>query len=759
MALGPILDAITQGRWVSDPAATAAACACTLSKKESQRLQEAITVALGQGDVVGTTNALLAGIIADTHRTLHFLRRGGMLRPSKNRFDCKAIRDVLSVVCSENVLEHLPEPARLYLDSLRNLHAVGIDVRRIEDALVEVLHDRGPSFLKRLFAAVELMFMADTHLKQQRGDRTLDPFLPQFWTREEMAEAFSYLAHLVSTHFGQLTFNCPVDDAEDVETNVICALVMAAHVRKFQECEALVDGLQYRLRQTGDGTYVVEPSDPTLERSIRLGYMLTEMRFAATSASALDPKAMSLRNVAELVDRQLGQKIVQHVREPFERFRFAFPLDFFTKQELLPADAFFAEEIVSLQHHAREWMVSIEELLAFEVVEKVRVCDLIRVQRVCFFLAWCTGRQLLPRLARGANDPKTVTLIHQSAIAAFTPDQLRQFISGVLPSDRVDSVLSFLTWAPDSGKIFDVQYQPFIRGKNQYFVSTSIAGFSSIVQNAVKQSGKSPQTDPTEERFPAFLRDSFARVTQHARGCVSYSFQGVQGELDIAAKIGDTLFVFEVKCSLLPANVHELRTSWDHACQAHQQLDRFCDLFPDPAFRSHLEVRLRFPLNDVTRLQTGIVLTNRMFAGFRLGIHPIRGAYELDAFLTHGTISVQDEVRCFWEGTAITADDLIAFLDGDLTMRPLWSAMSTFEETYRFQRSRLIFATYRLDYLTLAEAYGFTETARQLREEQRDVSQSDDELSSSNREKDRQQTRARRRKKKEARQQKKRNRR
>ena len=183
-------------------------------------------------------------------------------------------------------------------------------------------------------------------------------------------------------------------------------------------------------------------------------------------------------------------------------------------------------------YYSREWSLESDELLDFEVAHQVRLRDLLRVHRVFQFIAHFVGHQLVPRLQQTQRDPRVATLIHQSAIVSLPYDQLRSFVTGVLPNDRVDHVLDFLTWSPGPGDVFDVQYRPLIRGDRSYFVPMSIAAFSNILRNAVKKASKPLNRDPTEERFPTMLRRAFQGVTPATVGCVRYDFAGNAGELD-----------------------------------------------------------------------------------------------------------------------------------------------------------------------------------------------------------------------------------
>lgn len=245
---------------------------------------------------------------------------------------------------------------------------------------------------------------------------------------------------------------------------------------------------------------------------------------------------------------------------------------------------------------------------------------------------------------------------------------------------------------------------------------TSVIAFSSMVRNGMKRAATRLRADSDQDHFPSLLRRAFERITNHVREGVAFDFANHGGELDVVALVGDTLVVLEVKHSLLPTGPHELRTSWDYVCHAAEQLDRFSGLFNDHAFREYLEPKLGFAVHNISRLQTGIVLTNRMFMGYRVGRHSVRGAFDLVRFLEEGVIRLGDEARCFWGGERLTADDLVAFFDRDITLEPFWRAMEIKEQEFALGSLTVTCPSFRLIYLALAEALGFQGTAKQIEE-------------------------------------------
>ena len=372
MSLDLIITAIDERKWITDTAVARASTQSPLTPAEVGRLHSVLKRAIKAKDLASSSNALAAALVIEANRTEQLLQREGILRPSKNGFDSSFCRELLATVLVDEVATHFSDATKKYLETLRHLHVIGIVVRRFEDTLVAVLATRGVTFFKRLFSTVELIFMADIHLGQDRGNRSHISSDPLFWTRENLAEAFSYLTHLVATHFGTPNFNCPVDDRDDVTENALCALVMASHVRRFRDWEVLVDGLGYRMREVALHQYSIESPDTALERAIRLGYVQTEMQFAAAKQRRVSKEFLTLREAAEAVSRRHGNRIVQRVRKPIDRFRFEFPLFLFVDKNFLASDGFFEEEARELSHYSREWMLERDELLDFEVARRVR---------------------------------------------------------------------------------------------------------------------------------------------------------------------------------------------------------------------------------------------------------------------------------------------------------------------------------------------------------------------------------------------------
>ena len=294
---------------------------------------------------------------------------------------------------------------------------------------------------------------------------------------------------------------------------------------------------------------------------------------------------------------------------------------------------------------------------------------------------------------------------------------MHQVLGAVIDPKRLDAALDFLTWDQKGKTVFDVQYQPLIQNEGRCFVPLSILGYSNLIRNAIKLSGRRPESEFSKEPVSRYIKLALERHTPEVKEGIEFYFGGEHGEIDVIALLGNTLFVFEIKHSLHPAGFHELRTSWDHVEPAAQQLTKIRTLLADQNFCQYLGNRIGFSLDGASRVETGIIVSNRMFHGYRLAGHPVRGAFDFGGFLKTGLISVGQEKRCLWKGNAFTGEDLVAYLSDDVTLKPLWDAMEPFDKVFQIGDRAVRVSSFNLCLIKAAENLGFHETARELREQ------------------------------------------
>ena len=94
--------------------------------------------------------------------------------------------------------------------------------------------------------------------------------------------------------------------------------------------------------------------------------------------------------------------------------------------------------------------------------------------------------------------------------------------------------------------------------------------------------------------------------------------------------------------------------------------------------------------------------------------HAVRGYYELERFLTSGTVAMGEERYNHWEGNEFAVNDLYDELLKDTTYLPFWECMSPITETYLFAECRVLVSRRPLDMLALADRMGFKVACEEL---------------------------------------------
>lgn len=646
-------------------------------------------------------NWLALGIRLRGDAFLGQVRRLGLLRPSKYGFHAAALQRATRTLCQHAEALQLSPSAGRYLGSAITLSMLASAVLSRQQALIEFLRANRAVVLKGLLATVDFMFMWETP-----GKKTASTEDVAFYSKEDLAEGLSLIVNLFAVHFGLTDRDISLLDAKAVSSNQYASiLVDACVIRKFQEWEILVDILGYEFISDGEGrAFVFSSPDIALSKSLRLGYIQTNMQVHAHHSGMEKHEAMPLRVTAENFYKSFRDRFVEYVAEPLPRYRYHIPLipEFF---KFFSDDTFFREEVYAVSTAAKENLASFDKILTFTVYEDLSLFDLIKVQRLFGFLRFYIAAHLAEVFQRDR------VIAFRSLVPRFERRDLVDMLGHVIPRHKVPHVIELLSWKPQSGCVFDIQYQPLLSLNDIVTVPVSILAVSNIVRNSLqllRERIHGPkQADPVSD----LIEDALKQARWGTKSRLKYAFSGVTGEIDLLSYASSTLFVFESKNSLHPCNMHEIRTSLDHIRRATVQLRRFLTLQNKPGFWQYMSNLTGWPLSTGTILVTCIVTGNRMFTGYRLDGSPVRSVHELVAFVKDGTVNIGDQVRRFWKSDTLTTEDLIAYLQEDLLHRPQFDAMEPVRHQYLFDDFLVYEEAFALDILKAAERLGFDVSA------------------------------------------------
>ena len=705
VALEDIIQGIPKPNWLDAIDLVQKSGSYELTREERDRACSQLAKWFKVGNAKHATNWLMIGLVFGRTEFIDHMRHTGVLRPSKYDYSARTIRSALSRLLSSRL--ELGESVERYLTSMKNLcilsDAVGM---RLQSILRPMSRYRG-MILRQLLAHVDLVFMRQATQgfcadREAKGDQLI------FYSPEDLAEALSFIIYLYRSRLGTPTMTHGSEEADDS----VCwnLLVMGAQIRNFQKYEILVDSFDYCL-QFDSQQRCATLSAPTieLETAIRLGFIGVEMQKQLSSIRAPSEDIVSLRKMGEDFYGLVKDKFVELKEDPFKRYTFRV----FTEgplKELLDSDSIFAEEHQILEYASTEWLAPLDQLLQFKVSGQLTVWDVMKTQRMFNFVRWYMTTHLEPKLGEETE------LVIRSLVPSFVKEDILRILMTVI-GDKADAMLDFLSWHPDRSGMLDLQYQPIVEFEQTVLVPINVLANSDLLRNSLKLSGKRLYSDGTVDPLVNLLEHVLRTRTAQTVRNMQWSWNSAHGEVDVMALIDGILFVFECKNSLLPGNIFELRTSYDYIITASSQLDAFCQALSSEEFRNTISDRIGWRIGHNDRVVTCIVMMNRMFTGYRVGAHAVRGAFEILRQIESGTIALGQEEKCLWQGNEFTGEDLRRFIEDDSLHSLLWKSMVKTREVMPIGQFEVSYETLCLDLKLLSYNAGFSETSRMLEQQ------------------------------------------
>lgn len=117
--------------------------------------------------------------------------------------------------------------------------------------------------------------------------------------------------------------------------------------------------------------------------------------------------------------------------------------------------------------------------------------------------------------------------------------------------------------------------------------------------------------------------------------------------------------------------------------------------------------RIGWKVGHDDKLVTCIVMMNRMFSGYRVGTHAVRGALEIMRQIDSGTIAIGEEKKCLWQGIEFTGEDLRRFIEDDSLQSLLWKSMVKTREVMPIGQFEVSYETLYLNLELFSDNVGF----------------------------------------------------
>ena len=620
------------------------------------------------------------------------IRRTGLLRASKYQYQADLLTRVVQTLLNKQATILIPADEAAYLQSVGALLFATPMVRQLYEGIRRELRKRRRAVLKSLVAVVDYRF-----IELRRPDRSGDSDDPFFYAAEEYADGLSLLVHLFSTDIGieDEHFNF-MDETGIKQGTYDDLLIRACKIKMYHEAEVLVDAFYYRANKENHNVRIFS-IDPRLEQSIRLGYIQADFQIAISTRSLTrtDVQALpSLRELVAMVSAALGTTLITQVDKPISRFVLKIP-DTPAAFSPFREDQLYKEDVVYIETTAKEQFCRPEMLLRFSLTEGLTLYDVLKAQRLMNFLASLMVTRLAPLFE---TDPG---LAFRSLLPVFSIEQLQHLLEHCVSETAARAFIEAIEYkGPGHFGMFDVQYQPLIRGRQYRLLPMNILCSSNFMRNLLfvhneKRKAHDPDVKISmQHTLYRALADRFECVEEG----VKFKVDGQHLEIDILAVVGKVLLAIECKSSYHPCSLHELRTSYDHMITAADQLDRLKLVLGQERVVRQILHRLKW--NDVhfSTISTCIVTANRMFNGYSIRSHPVRQAYEMINLIDGGTMTLGDgEVLRVWRTEHFEANDLLDYLAGTTTHQDFFEAMEARELKYRLGSANLVFDTYVLN--------------------------------------------------------------
>lgn len=681
-------------------------------KRDISQVGELAQAALAEDRITEAVNWLYLGFLCDQAATRESVGGAGVLRPSKYRYRGAGIQEVIKKLERSVDELDLTVSSRRYLTSMYALALLSTSTRRLDLSLRNFLHRNKDATLKSVIARVDALFMVG-----HSGERTADSSLLEHYSTEELAEGASYIIHCIDTEIGVAERHFSTMSETKIKRGVFDKLlVKACKIRAFCDAEIMVDAFDYGCHFEG-GSFVIAAPYPKLEKSIRLGYMQNEQASDRTRLEQQLIRDRGATSVFDLADAYFGgggDFVVRRNDHLVSRYTFHIP-------DVPPVRAMFANEAATVEEDIyirgilTSELVSWDELRRFEALPGVSILDLSRVFRLFLFLSRLAMRQLGPLLS---TDPD---IAYRSLVPVFRKGMLRQLLGLCVAQDKVPAVLDFLVWKPGAESIYDMQYQPIIEAGNFYAVPMHVAGMTNWYRNLAHLNKHRLIEEADHDAASRALASLLRKKTDLAREEYETKLDGERIELDAICRLGDFLFIFECKHSLLPCNPHELRTSFKHMRTGAKQLSRARQLISRPGNEVELYRRLGWELEPSKKIVTCIVSCNGMFSGLRIDGNPVRRWAELANMIETGIVNTANIVasdgpnglnikaegwqsRCLWNGHELTDAFLHDYLEDDILCNTMFGSMVEHLRTFDLGDRRLVFESYALDIRTAAAA-------------------------------------------------------
>ena len=432
---------------------------------------------------------------------------------------------------------------------------------------------------------------------------------------------------------------------------------LSEYIVNFKKIEIKIDFFEYQITKENR---VYTLTNSSFEKNISMAYIrYNEQRYAIHHETLKDKKNEdTFDSLVKTLLKGLDINFIAEIRNnPFSRICPKLNLNpkFI---ELLKTDYIYLEERSLLNFFFLDNFLEQKDIDTI-IYKNFTLLDIIKIQRLFKFIS-ITYRVFFNKTKKKKNYEN---LLISSIIPVTSKDYLNDIFEKTLDTNKKNYIeLIKALISTNFYKIndfLDIQYTPILSLGNEFLISPTILGNSNLIRSILININKNIAITSDSDKMIESLEKSFKNLNFSIATEVKLGSY----EIDIIAKKGNEIFIFECKNSYHPVNEFELRNSFDHIRKASKQLENLKNKLNDTSTRKNLAQKIGFSLYK-SNINYAVILSNRMFNGYVYNNYRCINSYTLNNLLNEGIVSINSAKYSLWKNHQFHENDLVDFING-----------------------------------------------------------------------------------------------
>lgn len=571
----------------------------------------------------------------DSNQVIDAIKKTGFFRPSKYDFNIKLI----SIYLKETKEHKNFKKHSKYFSNIENLFSISkkeqYSFQEIKNFLLAE-----KSLVKYFLAKADETFY--NYTQQNEIEFTL--------------ECLSFLIVLCKRY--QITSGANTSKINIINKNDYKHLIeLSEYIVNLKKIEIKIDFFEYQITKE-NSIYTLQNS--SFEKNISMSYIrYNEQKYAIHHETFKDKKNEdTFDSLVKTLLKGLDVNFIAEIRNnPFPRICPKLNLNpkFI---ELLKTNYIYLEERSQLNFFFFDNFLEQKDINTI-IYKNFNLLDIIKIQRLFKFIS-ITYRVFFNKTKKKKNYEN---LLISSIIPVTSKNYLNDIFEKTLNTDKknymelIEALISTNFYKIND--FLDIQYTPILSLGNEFLISPTILGNSNLIRSILINLNKNIAITSDSDKMIESLEKSF----QNLNFSIATEVKLGSYEIDIIAKKGNEIFIFECKNSYHPVNEFELRNSFDHIGKASKQLENLKSKLNDTSTRKNLAQKIGFSLYK-SNINYAIILSNRMFNGYVYNNYRCINSYTLNNLLNEGVVSINSAKYSLWKNHKFHESDLVDFING-----------------------------------------------------------------------------------------------